>query len=776
MAAKWAKVLIPGILAGSLAGAGYLWWSHGPIGRSAHNLDQLTREAPARSFFWAGAELQDQLQADQLKQQLKAWRQASPKVEELAAKWESSSGQPIDQLLDTYAASAQLALLPKGDRSDFLPNGSDPPLEAILVCQLKDRAPLESWLKSARKPGAKDVAFAGCNLLELQRGGWASLSSDALYLASSQSALQAALEAGEQHKNTLDQEPLFQQAWKQIPELGKSPGAAFYYRLDSTWNTLDKLRGPYVDSDTLKSLRGLPYLVGGVYPTRQGWQSEFFVALDAQSDSSLARQWLKAPQRPLQLSQAHPQNWAYFQSLDLFYTFEALLEVARLAPQGRTGSTMALSWVGMHPQGERRQKIQRAFTGEVAWGIDLASLLKALPQEFQQARGQGQTTACKSNLKNCATALEMYACDSSGRYPTEMQALTPNYLRTLPTCPTAGTYTYTYQRSEQPDNFTLLCQGNHHGMGPDLPRYTAVEGLNAPSPSEEVAQARASQSDKALRGVLWLGVQDPSTAQELLEQLARKARTRAEKFDLEGQPAWRSQSRGQAVCWTLLKKPSALVVSAGPSAEESLKTVMQVAGGQQPSMASNSQAKTFTQAHQTGIVAQHFLDTPALVAALEGQAEGRPLLDALKAHTAGPDLGALQVESGGLRYTNRGLAGLLGSSLGLGAPLLIPNFIKARGQGQLTACKSNQKNLATALEMWSTDHSGHYPERLSEVVPDYLRSLPTCPSAGKDTYSQSYSVGTSPDRFQFFCQGHHHPSTDANYPQYTSEQGLIERP
>ncbi len=776
MAAKWAKVLVPGILAGSLAGAGYLWWSKGPLGRPVHSLDQLTREAPARSFFWAGAELQDQLQADQLKQQLKAWRQANPKVEELASKWEGSTGQSVDQLLDTYAASAQLALLPKGDRSDFLPSGKDTPLEAILVCQLKNRAPLENWLKTARKQGAKDIPFAGCNLLELERGGWASLGSDALYLASSQSALQAALEAGEQHKNTLDQEPLFQQAWKQIPELGKGPGAAFYYRLDSTWNTLDKLRGPYVDSDTIKSLRGLPYLVGGMYPKGQGWQSELFLGLDAQSDSPLARQWLKAPGRPLQLSQAHPQNWAYFQSLDLFYTFEALLEVARLAPQGRTGTTMALSWVGLNPQGERRQQIQRAFTGEVAWGFDLASFLKALPQEFQQARSQGQTTACKSNLKNYATALEMYACDYSGKYPLEMQALTPNYLRTLPTCPAAGTTTYAYQRTEQPDNFTVICQGNHHGMGPDLPHYTAVQGLNAPGPGEDATRARASQSDKALRGVLWLGVQDASVASELLQQLNRKASTGAEKFELEGQPAWRSQSRGQAVCWTFLKKPSALVISAGPSAEESLKTILQVGGGQQPSMAANPEARQFAKDHQKGMVAQHFLDSARLLEALEGQAEAGPLRDWLKSHKPKADLGALQVEAGGLRFTNRGLAGALGASVGLGAPLLIPNFIKARGQGQLTACKSNQKNLATALEMWSTDHSGHYPERLSEVVPDYLRSLPTCPSAGKDTYSPSYSSGTSPDRFQFFCQGHHHSATDANYPQYTSEQGLIERP
>ena len=39
------------------------------------------------------------------------------------------------------------------------------------------------------------------------------------------------------------------------------------------------------------------------------------------------------------------------------------------------------------------------------------------------------------------------------------------------------------------------------------------------------------------------------------------------------------------------------------------------------------------------------------------------------------------------------------------AAILVPNFIRARAQGQLTACKSNLKNIGTALEMYSTDNS-----------------------------------------------------------------------
>ena len=43
------------------------------------------------------------------------------------------------------------------------------------------------------------------------------------------------------------------------------------------------------------------------------------------------------------------------------------------------------------------------------------------------------------------------------------------------------------------------------------------------------------------------------------------------------------------------------------------------------------------------------------------------------------------------------------------AAILVPNFIRARAQSQLTSCKSNLKNIGTALEMYFTDHNGQYP-------------------------------------------------------------------
>lgn len=70
--------------------------------------------------------------------------------------------------------------------------------------------------------------------------------------------------------------------------------------------------------------------------------------------------------------------------------------------------------------------------------------------------------------------------------------------------------------------------------------------------------------------------------------------------------------------------------------------------------------------------------------------------------------------------------------------LLTTGCASARSLGQYSSCLSNLKNVGTALEMYSTDAAGRYPARLAQLVPNYLVSIPTCPTAGRDTYSANY--------------------------------------
>lgn len=101
-----------------------------------------------------------------------------------------------------------------------------------------------------------------------------------------------------------------------------------------------------------------------------------------------------------------------------------------------------------------------------------------------------------------------------------------------------------------------------------------------------------------------------------------------------------------------------------------------------------------------------------------------------------------------------------------------------RSPYDLTACKSNLKNIGTACEMYATDHKGRYPASLAQLSPAYLRSTPTCPAAARDTYSGSYQAQAQPASYAFCCQGHFHQKAyqQANHPAYNSVRGLVSDP
>lgn len=125
------------------------------------------------------------------------------------------------------------------------------------------------------------------------------------------------------------------------------------------------------------------------------------------------------------------------------------------------------------------------------------------------------------------------------------------------------------------------------------------------------------------------------------------------------------------------------------------------------------------------------------------------------------------------------------SCMGIAASVLIliilglviaPNFLGTRCPGQATACKSNLKNIGIALEMYSSDNSGYFPPAIYYITPNYIRLIPTCPSARAVTYI--YTVGINYKSYTVFCSGYNHKSIQLppNYPKYDSIQGLIDNP
>lgn len=117
---------------------------------------------------------------------------------------------------------------------------------------------------------------------------------------------------------------------------------------------------------------------------------------------------------------------------------------------------------------------------------------------------------------------------------------------------------------------------------------------------------------------------------------------------------------------------------------------------------------------------------------------------------------------------------------------LVPSFIRPRAQGRASGireCYSNLKNIGTALEMYSSDWSGHYPDSVEVLTPNYLRAIPWCPLVEKDTYvvyfglAAPLNTGGYEEYYYVECHGGNHEAqnVEGHYPAYNGIQGLIER-
>ena len=79
--------------------------------------------------------------------------------------------------------------------------------------------------------------------------------------------------------------------------------------------------------------------------------------------------------------------------------------------------------------------------------------------------------------------------------------------------------------------------------------------------------------------------------------------------------------------------------------------------------------------------------------------------------------------------------------IGLLAAIAIPNFIKAREAAQNKACIANLKQIDGAKTLWALDGNTAAPS-MSDLVPNYIKSTPTCPADG-DAYNIN-ALGVQP--------------------------------
>lgn len=93
-------------------------------------------------------------------------------------------------------------------------------------------------------------------------------------------------------------------------------------------------------------------------------------------------------------------------------------------------------------------------------------------------------------------------------------------------------------------------------------------------------------------------------------------------------------------------------------------------------------------------------------------------------------------------------------------------------QRSYSTCYQNLALLEKALMEYKMNNNGKYPGQLRALVPKYIKAIPTCPQAGRDTYSSSYMGIDDPPLYLIYCQGKNHQGPP-DTPQIISDLGFF---
>jgi hypothetical protein len=89
-------------------------------------------------------------------------------------------------------------------------------------------------------------------------------------------------------------------------------------------------------------------------------------------------------------------------------------------------------------------------------------------------------------------------------------------------------------------------------------------------------------------------------------------------------------------------------------------------------------------------------------------------------------------------------------------------------------CRDNLQVLLRATEKYAKDHQNRYPNRLQELVPQYLVQLPRCPLE-LDSYIRYSVLAHDPERVFLICSSRQHQLSPPDYLALSSDRGQ-ERP
>lgn len=108
---------------------------------------------------------------------------------------------------------------------------------------------------------------------------------------------------------------------------------------------------------------------------------------------------------------------------------------------------------------------------------------------------------------------------------------------------------------------------------------------------------------------------------------------------------------------------------------------------------------------------------------------------------------------------------------GILAAMMIPRLTRGKFKAHHSACVQNVHHLGTAMQTYSNDNGGEFPDDLDRLVEGHtpiLKAMPICPS---DDSSYGYEADPKFEHYTLWCRGIHYEQlgdVETGYPQFYS--------
>lgn len=106
--------------------------------------------------------------------------------------------------------------------------------------------------------------------------------------------------------------------------------------------------------------------------------------------------------------------------------------------------------------------------------------------------------------------------------------------------------------------------------------------------------------------------------------------------------------------------------------------------------------------------------------------------------------------------------------------IIIPNFLKAKFNAELSACEENENSIAKGLEVYFVENQA-YPAALDAAFcSTFVGTVPTCPLSHG---SYSYQLNAVAQTYTIVCTAPHsevNVGVSAGYPQYNHNAGGLQ--